>query len=145
MISRAATAADVAELRRLMVGSGLPAEDLEQHLRVFRVVERDGGLIACAAVERHGSDGYLRSVAVAAEHRGAGLGAQLTDEILGAAAAESLRAVWLMTLTADRYFALHGFARASREEAPAWLRAHPHFLTYCPAGAILMRRSMTLD
>jgi len=145
MTGRAAVAADRAALRRLLVDSGLPADDLDQHLPAFRVIEEEGELIACAALERHGADGYLRSVAVAAAHRGAGLGAQLTSEILEAAAGGSLRAVWLMTLTADRYFALRGFVKAPREEAPAWLRAHPHFLTYCPAGAVVMRRSMTLD
>lgn len=143
MISRAATAADVADLRRLMVGSGLPAEDLEQHLRVFRVVERDGGLIACVALERHGSDGYLRSVAVAAAHRGAGLGARLTEEMQREAAAEGLRDLWLMTLSAEPFFARLGFVRLPREQSPPWLRSHDHYLTYCPAGAIVMRRPLT--
>lgn len=142
MSGRAATAGDREAIRRLLTEGGLPAEDLDRHLSEFRLVKQKGSLIACAALERFGADGYLRSVAVAARARGTGLGARLTEEMMSEAAAGSLRAVWLMTLSAEAFFAQRAFVRVPREEAPPWLRAHEHFQTYCPVGAILMRRAL---
>lgn len=139
MIRRAAVPADCAAIRRLLLECGLPAEDLEPHLHSFRVVEDQGELIACAALERHSDEGYLRSVAVSTTARGMGLGTKLTQDLLSAGPAEPPRTVWLMTLSAERFFSQFGFVRVLREEAPLWLRAHPHFQSFCPASAVLMR------
>lgn len=139
MILRAATPADCAALRRLLLETGLPAEDVDRHVPAFRVLEEEGELIGCAALERHGDEGYLRSVAVSATARGMGLGQQLTEELLREAAAAPARSVWLMTLSAERFFGRFGFVKVAREEAPLWLRAHPHFQSFCPASAVLMR------
>ena len=50
----------------------------------------DGRLVACAGLERDGSDLVLRAVAVVPERRGSGVGRALIDALAGAATAERL-------------------------------------------------------
>src|SRR5438270_8605555 len=69
---------DLPDILALLRQSALPAAGIEQHLDAT-LVARDGAkLLGCAAVEIYGSAGLLRSVAVASDARGAGLGQELT-------------------------------------------------------------------
>lgn len=134
-----AVAEDLGDVRRLLTSEGLPANDLESQFPSAYVVARAGAeLIAAAALERHGEVGLLRSVAVAARHRGSGLARALVEDRLRAAGAASLRRVYLLTTTAPEYFARLGFAPVSRASAPPELQRSSEFASVCPGSAICM-------
>ena len=48
--------------------------------------------------------------------------------------------VYLLTTTADRYFAKLGFAAVDRAAVPAEIRASPEFASICPDDATVMYR-----
>ena len=49
-----------------------------------------------------------------------------------------MRALYLLTLTAEDYFATRGFARVGREHVPETVMQSREFLGLCPASAIAM-------
>lgn len=135
----AAGADDLGDVRRLLASEGLPISDLEGQFPAAYVVVRAGvELIAAAALEVHGEVGLLRSVVVAAHHRGGGMARALVEDRLRAAGAAGLRRVYLLTTTAPDYFARLGFERVPRTSAPLALQQSSEFASVCPGSAICM-------
>ncbi len=134
--------ADYQQVTALLERAGLPLAGVSPRLDGFVVLEADGRIVGTAAVEAYGDVGLLRSVAVDAERRGSGLGAALVEQALDEARAAGVRDVFLLTTTAQRYFPRHGFAVASRDDAPAALQASAEFRGACPASATIMRRRL---
>jgi amino-acid N-acetyltransferase len=133
---RPAVAADFANVARLLEACDLPVEGVADQFGPNYVIEQEAGV---AGIEKHGRYGLLRSVAVAPEQRGKGLAQRLVRERLDWAAAEGLTAVYLLTTTAETYFAKLGFARVAREDVPAEIRAAREFASTCPSSSIVMR------
>ena len=139
---RPARSSDLASLHALLRSAALVWEDVEPHLAAFVVGEREGALVACAGLEQRGTDALVRSVAIAAPLRGAGLGAALCDTLLGDARRRGVRDAYLLTTTAARFFARHGFAPIPRGAAPEAIRATREFAELCPASAVVMHRAL---
>lgn len=120
----------------LVQASGLPTAGITDAFPDGYAVVREGTeLVAVAGLEIHGSVGLLRSVAVAASRRTAGLGRLLVEDRLRAANEHELQAVYLLTTTAADYFRRFGFEDARRDEAPADLQSSSEFASVCPASA----------
>lgn len=85
-----------------------------------------------------GGDALLRSVVVNPDIRGTGLGEQLTRQVLDEARTHGVRAVYLLTTTAESYFPRFGFERIEWERVPARVRESREFRGACPASAIAM-------
>jgi amino-acid N-acetyltransferase len=136
---RAAVAADFANVARLLEASDLPVEGVADQFGPNYVTEEGTGV---AGIEKHGRYGLLRSVAVAPEERGKGLAQRLVRNRLDWAAAEGLSTVYLLTTTAETYFAKLGFTRVAREDVPAEIRATREFASTCPSSSIVMRREV---
>ena len=101
VLVRPARYSDRAGVERLLVAADLPREGLaEQFPESYAVAEIEGALAGVAGIERHGGDGLLRSVVIAPELRGRGLGERLVRERLAWAAAQGLGVVYLLTTTA---------------------------------------------
>jgi N-acetylglutamate synthase-like GNAT family acetyltransferase len=126
----------------LLEAAGLPGGGVEEWLAHFVVAVSGERLVGVAGLEMYGSDALLRSVAVAEDWRGRGLGGVLTDEALGAAARAGVRAVYLLTETAERYFPRHGFHRIARGEASEAVRQSVEFRELCPASSTVMMRPL---
>lgn len=138
---RPATQADWPAIEALLRGHGLPLQGAREHLEGFLVAVDGQRLLGCAGVEAHGDVGLLRSVAVAPEHRGRGLGAALVGAALAEAARRGLAGPYLLTTTAEAWFPRWGFERIDTADAPAALRASAEFRGACPASAVCMRRA----
>jgi len=136
---RPAVLADLAACRGLVDACGLPLGGLEYGFPGGYVVVADEILVGCAGVELYGAAGLLRSVAVAPEIRGRGLGEQLTRDRIAYARAMRLESLWLLTTTAPAYFSRLGFAAVGRSAAPESLRRSVEFAELCPASATCMR------
>jgi amino-acid N-acetyltransferase len=139
---RPAAAADLPALLALLAGQHLPTDDVAAILPAFTVAESEGGIAGAIALEPIGTDGLLRSAAVADGWKGRGLGGRLVEHVLAAARTRRMPSVYLLTETAQDWFPRFGFARIARADAPAALRAHPQFTTMCPDSAIVMRAGL---
>ncbi len=117
-----ATADDRAEVVALLTAAKLPLDGLDACFPHDTIVARiDGALVGVAGLERWGTCGLLRSVAVAAGVRGSGIGSALIAERLCIAKLDGLSSVYLLTAGADRYFGERGFVTVERAALPAIL------------------------
>jgi GNAT superfamily N-acetyltransferase len=91
----------------------------------------------------YGESGLLRSVAVAPEWRGSGIGRTLVDRVLDEGRAAGIREVYLLTTTAEQYFPRLGFQCVDRDCVPAAVRASAEFTGACPDSAVVMRKTAT--
>lgn len=137
---RTATPADLGAARTLLEASGLPLDGLEDQFGPAYVVAEAGNrMVGMAGVEVYGAEGLLRSVAVDQARRGAGLGVALVEDRLQWARNCGIRAVWLLTTTAEVFFTRFGFESVDRTSAPEEMRASPEFATACPGTSACMR------
>ena len=119
---------DLKEVLDLLERVELPTEGVAEHFSRF-LSARDGvRIVGCVGLERYGNAGLLRSLAVAPDLQGTGLGRQLTARVLNDARAMGVRDVVLLTTTAADFFARHfGFTPVGRPgfdevfaESPEW-------------------------
>lgn len=137
---RGATLNDLAAIEALLRASRLPTDGVAEALDGFVVAEQYDQLLGCGGVERLGTEGLLRSLAVAPAARGTGLGHRLVARLLSDAAQQGLERLWLLTETAEGFFPRFGFRRVPRERASEALRATDEFTRCCPASAAVMVR-----
>jgi protein-tyrosine-phosphatase/N-acetylglutamate synthase-like GNAT family acetyltransferase len=131
------------EVRALLEANGLPVLDLDRARLPDFIVARDGGqLVGCVAVERLGTEGLIRSLAVSEGRRGQGIGARLVEEAEALARRGGIGALYLLTTTAERFFAARGYQRLPRESAPASIGSTTEFTSVCPASAALMTKPL---
>ena len=136
---RAAIPTDHPAVVSLLHASALSSEGVDPELAGFTVAEAGGQLVGVAGLERYGAYGLLRSVAVAGDRRGLGLGARLTEAVMADARARGLAGLYALTTTAERYFPRLGFEVIERDEVPADVQASAEFRTICPASAVALR------
>ncbi|HMV32354.1 MAG TPA: arsenic resistance N-acetyltransferase ArsN2 [Gemmatimonadales bacterium] len=130
---------ELPEVSALLAANGLPVADLSPAIHFLGV--RDGrGLEGIVGLERLDADGLLRSLAVRPDRRGSGLGSALVLEVERLARVGGLRALYLLTTTAEEFFAHRGYGRIAREDAAAAIRQSSEFASLCPATAVVMRK-----
>lgn len=140
---RFATEDDLPHLLALLKHASLPTEDLVDADVAFLVADSDGTMAGVIGLQSFGTDALLRSLAVAADHRGHGLARRLVSELETAARHRGIDKVYLLTQTAERFFRLQGFDTLPRHEAPATLQSSAEFRSLCPASATCMRKRLT--
>lgn len=145
MSLRGATRADWDAIAALLGACGLPLAGAEPHVEAFVVATRGDAVVGCAGLERHGASALLRSVAVAPEARGAGLGVALVEAAVARARAGGVDTLALLTTTADRFFPRFGFRVVARDALPESLRASEELRGACPASAVAMRLDLRAD
>ena len=95
-----------------------PVSELYQCVREFHVAEREGEVVACAALRLLWSDlGEVRSLAVRPDHHGRGLGARLVARVLDDARALKLPRVIALTRELP-FFEKCGFVTVQRDTLP---------------------------
>ena len=143
VVIEAAGAQDASAIRALLAASHLPLEDLTpDHWPHFVVARRASRLIGVAGLEIVGRFALLRSVAVAPEHRRRGMASQLVAELEAFAHAHGVEAAYLLTTTAEDFFARRGYQRTNRAAAPEAMQATTEFKTICPASAVCMMKAL---
>uniref|UniRef100_A0ACD5UK67 Uncharacterized protein n=1 Tax=Avena sativa TaxID=4498 RepID=A0ACD5UK67_AVESA len=95
-------------------------KELLEALYSFYVVERDGSIIACAALFPFPEDqsGEVAAIAVSEECRGRGLGDKLLDYVEKEALSRGLRNLFLLTTRTADWFVRRGFSECSIESIP---------------------------
>jgi amino-acid N-acetyltransferase len=132
-------ASHLSDIETLLQKCELPFGDCNKHLENFFGIISGERLIAIGALQIKGSVALLRSIAVPRENRGRGLAALMTQHLLGMARSKHVRELYLLTETAELYFAKFGFCLVKRDTVPDAIKATHQFETLCPASAQAMR------
>ena len=116
--------ASILELIRPLEQSGAlvrrSRERLEEEISHFSILERDGRVLACAALYPYRDErvGEIACVATHPDYRGAGRARQLLSELLNQAKDQSLDHVFVLTTQSTHWFLEQGFETASLEQLP---------------------------
>lgn len=125
---------------------GLPASDLtEAHLQHFFFTGTNGAPSALVGLEIYGEDALLRSLLVSAGARTKGLGSALVRHAEEYAVAHQVRALYLLTTTAESFFAHRGYRRIDRAQAPSAIQSTREFASLCPTSSAFMIKRLLRD
>lgn len=140
---RGSFGSELEAIQGLLRASDLPADDLtEAHLEHFLVAQEGGSIVGSVGLEPRASTGLLRSLAVAPEMRHHGLGTALADAAEHLAAERGLHELYLLTTTAEQFFARRGYEVIDRVSAPAEMQQTIEFREACPQTAVCMTRTL---
>jgi amino-acid N-acetyltransferase len=135
---RAARPEEVGAVLSLLGRNGLPDAGLIDHTENLLVAVVDGEFRGAAAVEHYGETALLRSVVVEEESRSEGLGTELALASLDLAASKGAHDIYLLTESAEGFFARLGFRPLARELAPESVKDCVEFRLACPETAVLL-------
>ena len=129
---------DLVQLRALLAENNLPDDDCAEQLAGICGIFDGSELIAAGGLELVAPYALLRSVVVHRDYRGQGLAQRLTDYLLLRAEVQDVTAVYLLTETAQDYFARIGFSHIERARVPAEVQQTRQFASLCPQTAACM-------
>jgi len=124
---RPAGAADAAAIAGLLDAAGLPAHHVDDSLGDFLVAADGDRVRGCIAVESHGAEALLRSLAVVPAARGGGLGGRLAEAALALARRRGHRRAVILTATVREWALRRGFREVARDALSAELLASWEF------------------
>lgn len=129
----------LASVQRLLADAGLPTDDLTTaHLETFFGLGSPDALEGVVGLEIFGEAALLRSLAVTPAQRSHGLGKLLVSTAERYARTRGAGDIYLLTNSAERFFADLGFVPADRNSAPESIRQTREFAALCPASASFM-------
>ena len=133
--------ASLSQVKTLLEANGLPTSDVSPEVRLLG--EHVGSrLVGVVGLEARGGVGLLRSLAVEPGRRGAGLGSELVTAIERLAVATGVTDLYLLTTTAEDFFARRGYQCLPREAAPSGIRETTEFSSICPASSTFMTKRL---
>jgi len=133
----------LAAVTKLLVSSQLPTADItDELLDNFFFAGDPSAPLGIVGLQIEPPFALLRSLVVDAASRSSGLGGRLLAHAEEHARANGVRAVYLLTTTAESFFAKRGYSRAPRTEAPDFIRSSAEFASLCPASAAFMLKQL---
>jgi len=140
---RRGRSADLPPVLALLETAGLPTADLKSVTRLHVwVLEAKESLAGVIALERHGSEGLLRSLVVAPEYRKRGFATALVRRLEDDARAEGVEILVLLTETAESFFRRLGYQAIERCSVSEALSQSAEFRSLCPMSAICMSKAL---
>jgi amino-acid N-acetyltransferase len=134
---------DEVQIKRLLTECELPGEDITPaHLQHFLVMRDGPHLAGVIGLEVFGPVTLLRSLAVPARWRGRGIASQLAQKAEEHAWSRGVEAVYLLTTTAEGFFARRGYDKVDRDAVPGAIKETVEFQSLCPASAVCMVRHL---
>lgn len=125
-------------IRELLKAYGLPYQDCHEHIDYFVGIFFDENLVAVGGFEHLGNVGLMRSIAVATNQQGKGLATSIVKQLQRNATLLGLKALYLLTETAEHYFLSHGYETIDRDELPTEVTVTKQCQSLCPASAQAM-------
>jgi|KBSMisStandDraft_5_1062788.scaffolds.fasta_scaffold976365_2 amino-acid N-acetyltransferase len=135
---RPAEPRDLPAVLALLVEAKLPTEGVADHFGSYFVADDNSRIVASAGLEVRGDAALFRSLAVAADVRGTGLGAAVLRQALHEADRRK-DGVYALTTTAEGYLSRFGFERVPRASLPPQLFESRELQDACPASATVMK------
>ena len=105
----------------------LPPEGVAETIQYFWVARDGEHIVGTIGLEVYDDLALLRSLAVTPSRQHTGLGRALTETALAYLMTRQFRAVYLLTTTAEAFFARHGFHPLARDEVPASVQRSAEF------------------
>lgn len=136
---RPAAAEDLPLIQSLLKSVKLPLEGIEENLADFLTLSQEGKIIGTVGLEIYGDKALLRSLGVAPQEQGKGYGIHLYQAIIRKAQEQGIGEIYLLTETAENFFAARGFEKISREIVDEGVKTSVEFQSACPASAACMR------
>jgi len=135
------------EIKQLLSDSGLRHEDITTAQLKHFLLGWDGPtkLVAVVGLEIKNHRALLRSLAVAADYRNRGIATKLVGKIEDYAKSMEVDTLYLLTLTAESFFAKCGYQPIARDSAPAGIQETAEFKNLCPASAVCMARHLSAE
>ncbi|MDH3990480.1 MAG: arsenic resistance N-acetyltransferase ArsN2 [Gammaproteobacteria bacterium] len=135
---RPASSSDLNAIAALLAEFGLPTRGVVDFLDTFVVAELKGRLVGVGGIETHGNDALLRSLAVSPENQHCGIATAICDHLEAQAAQLGMDSIYILTETAEQFFAGRGYAVVARSVAPEAIAASEEFSDLCPQSATFM-------
>lgn len=97
----------------------------------------------CVGLEIYGNSALLRSLAIAPEYQGRGLGTVLTEALIQDARERGIKTLFLLTETAEDFFRRFGFRVVEREAVPKDVKTSIEFIKLCTETPAMMLEIQT--
>lgn len=136
---RPATRQDCASIKKLLETNELTYQGVEENLDKFLVACTDTEVIGVVGAEHITDAVLLRSLAVKENMRKLNIGATLVQSILEKAKEMNKKDIYLLTNTAEGYFAKKGFFQINRSQIPYELLKNSCLNFSCPSTSICMK------
>ncbi len=134
------------QVKKLLSECDLPTSDISPNaLESFFGCGPEQELHGVVGLEIHGAVALLRSLAVAETHRGAGFGKALVAKAEEYARSNGVTELYLLTITAERFFERLGYRRSARENSPEAIRQTTEFSSICPSTSVMMIKALTAN
>jgi len=134
----------LADAMALLRAADLPTEDLtDSHLEHFFMVGGTGSAVGLVGLELFGRHALLRSLVVDPQVRTTGLGSRLVEHAEAHARTRGASSMYLLTTTAEGFFAARGYARTERSTAPESIRGTREFASLCAASSAFMVKQLS--
>ena len=134
---------DVRAILDLVESVHLPPEGIAEAMEYFWVARAGERIVGAVGLEVYNDMALLRSLAVTPACQHTGLGRALTETALAYLTTRQFRVVYLLTTTAEAFFARHGFCLVARDVVPASVQQSVEFQGGCPTTAACMARAFT--
>jgi amino-acid N-acetyltransferase len=132
-----------AEIKSILAEYQLPTSDLlSKNLGHFFGCGNTQTPEGVVGLEIYGTVALLRSLAVTADYHGKGYGKALVAEVEHYAQSKGVTELYLLTITAERFFERLGYKRTSREDAPEAIRQTKEFSCLCPLSSAFMVKEL---
>jgi amino-acid N-acetyltransferase len=133
--------AEIDTLNNLLQTENLPLVDqIDQNGYFFKAVGNSGEIFGAVGLELFGNHGLLRSLVVDKNYRRTGIAGRLVERVIRRSLKLKLKALFLLTTTADNYFEKKLFKEIARNEVPDEIKLSKEFSSICPSTAIVMHR-----
>jgi len=140
MVIEARESAGSVGVRTLLERHRLPLDGVDELGDTMIVAKDDSHVVGGVGAVRRWRAAALRSLNSVVQ--GQRLGHRLTEAAVQMAQARAVPSVFLLTTTADRFFARLGFERIMRDDVPPSVQASVEFRSACPASAVVMRKRL---
>ena len=118
---------DVHAILDLVAAVHLPSEGIAEAMEYFWLARAGERIVGTVGLEVYDDMALLRSLAVTLACQHTGLGRVLTEIALSYLTTRQFRAAYLLTTTAEQFFARHGFCLVARDAVPAGVRQSVEF------------------
>lgn len=130
-------------VKALLESAQLPTADLtEQHCEHFYYAGSAAAPTGLVGLELFGDVALLRSLVVSPAARASGMGTALVQHAEAQARARGVKAVYLLTTTAEGFFDHRGYTKTARDAAPAAIKSTREFAGICPTSSAFMSKQL---
>jgi amino-acid N-acetyltransferase len=135
---------DLDDISALLKENKLPYQDIHTSKVHFIIARNEGQVVGCIGLEHYGTEGLLRSFAVAQTFQNKGYGKALYNKLIDYCAKNGIKTLHLLTNTASEYFLKNGFSVKNRINAPYVIQETMEFKNLCPSSSTYMIKQLSI-